>query len=223
LRSSPRATSRVSLTTSGTGSRWRSISTRASEASRSSSTRPILRASAGPTLRANAAVATAIVSDLQNAAVIGHLCSTGFAAALPIYARAGVVTISGSATASGLPSLGPGVFNRTAVADPDFDAWYALVTALPSDLAFRQDYQSEFGAPPLDFTDLYFDAASLLFRDLQRESKIVNGELVIGRAALAGAVRDTTNFQGVTCTITLDPLSGNRSDDPAALGRCAEG
>jgi ABC-type branched-subunit amino acid transport system substrate-binding protein len=172
---------------------------------------------------ANAAVANRIVSDPQNAAVIGQFCSQGFAPALPIYEAAGVVTISGSATAAFLPSLGADVFNRTAVEDPNFDAWYARVITLPSDLAFQQDYQSEFGAAPLVFTDLYFDAASLLLRDLQQVTRIVNGNLVIDRAALATAVRNTTNFQGVTCTIMLDPSTGNRVDDPAALARCAEG
>ena len=172
---------------------------------------------------ANAAVASAIVSNPQNTAVIGHFCSQGFAPALPIYEDADVVTISGSATAADLPNLGPDVFNRTAVEDPNFDAWYALVGALPSDLAFQQDYQSEFGAAPLGFTDLYFDAASLLLRDLQQVSRIVNDHLVIDRAALASAVRNTTNFQGVTCTITLDPSTGNRVDDPSALAGCTEG
>jgi ABC-type branched-subunit amino acid transport system substrate-binding protein len=168
---------------------------------------------------ANVAAATTVVSNPQNTAVIGHVCSLGFAPALPIYEAADVVTISGSATNDSLPSLGPDVFNRTAVADPNFDSWYALVTALPSDLSFQQDYQSEFGAPPQEFTDLYFDAASLLLSRLQQVSRIVNGNLAISRAALASAVRNTTNFQGVSCTIALDPLTGNRVDD---LAGCAE-
>jgi hypothetical protein len=44
---------------------------------------------------------------------------------------------------------------------------------------------------------------------------------VIDRAALAAAVRSTRHFQGVTCTVTLDPATGNRVDDPEALARCA--
>jgi hypothetical protein len=170
---------------------------------------------------ANVATANAIVSNPQNAAVIGHICSVGFAPALPIYQKADLVTISGSATGPSLPGLGPNVFNRTAVEDPNFDAWYATVKALPSDLLFRQDYQSRFGAAPQDFTDLTFDAASLLLDDLANVSKIVNGNLVIDRAALANAVRNTTNYQGVTCSVTLDPSTGNRVDDLAALTQCA--
>jgi ABC-type branched-subunit amino acid transport system substrate-binding protein len=170
---------------------------------------------------ANVAAATAIVSNPQDAAVIGHACSVGFAAALPIYQSADVVTISGSATDPSLPSLGPNVFNRTAVADPDFSAWYAQVKALPSDLAFQQNYQNKFGAAPMDYSDLYFDATSLLLSDIANVSKIMSGNLVIDRAALASSVRSTTNYQGVSCTVTLGPSTGNRVNDPASLAQCA--
>lgn len=170
---------------------------------------------------ANVAAANAIVSNLQNAAVIGHICSSGFAPALPIYQNAHLVTISGSATDPSLPGLGPNVFNRTAVADPDFEGWYAQVKELPSDLLFQQDYQTKFGAAPQDYTDLTFDASSLLLNDLSKVSTIVNGNLMIDRAALANAVRNTTNYQGVTCTVTLDPSTGNRVNDPASLTQCA--
>ena len=171
----------------------------------------------------NLAAATGVVSNPENAAVIGNICSFGLESALPIYETADLVTLSGSATGDFLPSLGPDVFNRTAVDDPNFDAWYALVTALPSDLAFQQDYQTEFGAPPPAFTDLNFEAASLLLSDLRKLSRIVNGNLVIDQAALTKAVRNTTNYQGVTCTVTLDPSTGNRVDDPTSLARCAQG
>jgi hypothetical protein len=171
----------------------------------------------------NVDAATAIVSNPENAAVIGNVCSSGLESVLPIYQNTDLVTLSGSATADVLPSLGPDVFDRTAVEDPNFDAWYALVTALSSDLAFQHAYQSAFGARPLAFTDLNFDATSLLLSDLQKVSKIVNGYLVIDQAALANAVRNTTNYQGVTCTVALDPVTGNRIDDPAALARCSGG
>jgi hypothetical protein len=38
---------------------------------------------------------------------------------------------AGSTTGDCLPSVGPSMFNRTAVADPNFDSWYSQVTALP--------------------------------------------------------------------------------------------
>ena len=56
---------------------------------------------------------------------------------------------------------------------------------------------------------------------VERVSKIEDGNLVIDRKELAAAVRKTTEFPGVTCTITLDPKTGNRSNDPVSLARCA--
>ncbi len=177
----------------------------------------------------NTASATAIVSNAQNTAVLGNLCTSGMVSALPIYEAAGVVTISGSASGSVLPPLGPTVFNRTIVvsdaAGDAGDIWVSQIASLPSVLEWDQDFEAEFGVAPFlsPLPALYFDAASLLLRRLQEVSRIVNGNLVIDRAALASAVRNTTKFQGVTCTLTLDPLTGNRINDPAALAGCAEG
>jgi len=171
---------------------------------------------------ADVATAIGIVSDPQNVGVLGQLCSLGFDQALPIYDSAGVVTITGSATNDSLPSFGPTVFNRTAVDDDDgFGGWYATVSSLPADVAWRQAYTLEFGSAPTAFADLYYDAASLLIRNLQQVSSIDDGSLVINRSALAQAVRNTTKFQGVSCTVTLDPATGNRVNDPDALSRCA--
>jgi ABC-type branched-subunit amino acid transport system substrate-binding protein len=121
------------------------------------------------------------------------------------------------------------VFNRTAVASDEIgdpgDIWLAQVAALPSVLAWDQEYESEFGEAPFlePLSVLYFDAASLLLKRLQQVSRIVDGNLVIDRAELARAVRNTTKYQGVTCKITLDASTGNRNNDQAALARCAEG
>jgi len=46
---------------------------------------------------------------------------------------------------------------------------------------------------------------------------------VIGRTALAHAVRTTNGYAGVSCTITLDRATGNCVDDPQALAKCALG
>jgi ABC-type branched-subunit amino acid transport system substrate-binding protein len=177
----------------------------------------------------NAASAAAIVANPQNTAVLGNICSLGFESALPIYELAGVVTITGSASASFLPPLGPTVFNRTVVvidADGDpGDIWLSQVSTLPSVLAWEQEYEARFGEPPGPFpalAALYFDSASLLLRRLQQVSRIVDGNLVIDRHALASEVRSTTKFQGVTCTVELVPATGNRVNDPAALTRCEE-
>ena len=53
--------------------------------------------------------------------------------------------------------------------------------ALPGEQLWRQAYQSEFGAAPTDFADLYYDAASLLLRRLQDVATVVGGKLVIDR------------------------------------------
>ena len=169
----------------------------------------------------DAAAAQTIVANPQNAAVLGNLCSFGFPSALAIYQAAGLVAMSGSATADWLPSPTLWVFDRTALSDGDgFADWYARVQALPTDVAWQSDYTAEFGSAPQPFSDLYFDAAGLLLERLQQVSRRNGDELVIGRAALATAVRQTTDYEGVTCTINLDPATGNRIDDPAALPLC---
>jgi ABC-type branched-subunit amino acid transport system substrate-binding protein len=178
---------------------------------------------------ADLAAATSIVASAQNVAVLGPFCSTADAVALPIFQAADLVTLSGSTTNPFLPPLGPDVFNSVDVSDSccpyvDLsDPWYAIVATLPSDLAWRQAYSLEFGAAPTAFADLYYDAASLLIRDLQNVSSTDGSDnLLINRAALAQAVRSTSKYQGVTCTITLDPATGYRVNDPTALSRCAD-
>ena len=170
------------------------------------------------------AAAQTIVANRQNTAVLGNLCSYGFSAALAVYQTAGLVTITGSATAAWVPSPIFSVLDRTVVGDAEGSStWYAQVQTLASDRAWQSDYTSTFGSPPLPLADLYFDAANLLLNRLQQVSRLdAAGHLVIGRAALAAAVRNTTDFTGVSCTITLDPTTGNRVNDPAQLALCAE-
>ncbi len=170
----------------------------------------------------NAAVADAAVANARNVAVIGHPCSPEAPAWLPVYEAAGLATINGSTTGPTLPALGPTVFNGTAVPDPDFTPWYAKVTALPSDLAWRARFQARFGSPPTDFADLYYDATNVLLAAIRESAWIGYGHtLVIDRAALAARLRHTRRFPGVTCSVTLDPATGYRVNDAVALARCA--
>jgi ABC-type branched-subunit amino acid transport system substrate-binding protein len=171
---------------------------------------------------ADASTASAIVANTQNVGVLGQLCSAGFDQALPIYQQAGIVVISGSATSDSLPALGPTVFNRTVVSDGDGGTvWYAQVQTLPRDGAWDSAYADLFGAPPTDFADLYYDAATVLISKLDATASVdKSGDLVIDRAQLARAVRRTTNQDGITCTVTIDPKTGNRINDPKALKRC---
>ena len=177
----------------------------------------------------DAAAAESIVANAQNVGVIGPFCSTADAVQLPTYEGADLVTISGSTTNPFLPPLGPSVFNSVDISDsccPYVDLsspWYATVETLPSVLEWRQAYTNEFGTSPVTFADLYFDATNLLIRNLQNISSVgSNGSLVINRAALAESVRQTTRYQGVSCTVTLDPATGYRTDGQTALSRCAE-
>ena len=168
-----------------------------------------------------AAAAKAVVVNAQNVAVLGHFCSPEASAWLPIYEAAGVVTISGSTTGVFVPQFGPTVFNATVVPDPAFTPWYATVKALPSDLRWRSRFEARFGSPPTDFADLYYDAANVLLAAIRRTARVDRHTLVIDRASLAGNVRDTRGFPGVTCSVTLDPVTGYRVDDPTDLARCA--
>ena len=169
------------------------------------------------------AAAQTIVGHVQNVAVLGNLCSFGFPAALSVYQAAGLLALTGSASADWLPAAQ--VLDRTVVSDGDgFARWYALVRNLPSDLAWQRDYLAAFDAAPMPYADLWFDATNLLIARLEQVSTWDrSGDLVIGRAALAAGVRGTVGFPGVTCAITLDPETGKRVNDAAALARCAEG
>ena len=175
----------------------------------------------GTALAQNATVANSVVANAQNVAVIGHACSLEAPAWLPVYESAGLVTINGSTTGTFVPALGPSVFNGTAVPEPSFAPWYAAVKALPADVRWSNFFQARFGSLPADFADLYFDATTVLVAALQMSARVENDNLVIDRAALATALRQTRGFPGVTCSITFDPLTGSRVNDPAALSRCA--
>jgi ABC-type branched-subunit amino acid transport system substrate-binding protein len=168
-------------------------------------------------------VARAVVADTQVVAVIGHLCSSGMQAALPTYERAGIVTVNGSTTVAGvLPALGPTVFNRLVVQEPDANGWYAAVQALPSDQAWQAAYAQRYGRPPLTYADLYFDSTNLLLQKLDQVARrTITDGLKVDGALLAHAVRNTRDYPGVSCDVTLDPATGNRVDNRAALAACA--
>ena len=182
----------------------------------------------GPDGGLNVLAANQVVANPQNVGVIGHFCSNHFIQALPVYEAAGVVTISGSSTGAIVPPFGPSVFNSVAVSDAccpiedQFSPWYSMVSQLPGDLFWRrQVYQREVGTAPLDYSDLYYDATSLLLNRIAGVASLDDGgNLVIDRAALAQAVRSTAGFDGVTCEITLD-ARGFRVNDSASLAKCA--
>jgi ABC-type branched-subunit amino acid transport system substrate-binding protein len=179
----------------------------------------------GDVSAAHVAAADAVVANQQNVGVIGHYCTAGDKAALPIYEQAGVVAISGSVTGAAAPSFGPTVFDRTVVEDApqgkSADAWYKSIQNLKSEPQWQAAYAARFGQAPVQYADLYYDATMLL---LDRIGQIAtangNGSLSIDRTALAAAVRGTTDYVGVSCTITLDAATGNRIDSHTPHSDC---
>jgi hypothetical protein len=112
------------------------------------------------------------------------------------------------------------VFNRTIVPEPAADKWYKDVRALPSDRDWQAAFTARFGRPPAEYTDLYYDAANLLFDRIEQVAQVDGrGSLTISRPALAAAVRNTTGFLGVSCTVSFDQY-GNRVLDKNALAKC---
>jgi hypothetical protein len=99
------------------------------------------------------------------------------------------------------------------VADPDFASWYGTVKGLPGDTFWKQLYQVAFGSTATDSADLYFDATLVLLHDLRRASRVDNGRLIVDRVALARTVRHTVGLPGASCTISLDPSTGNRINE----------
>jgi ABC-type branched-subunit amino acid transport system substrate-binding protein len=74
--------------------------------------------------------------------------------------------------------------------------------------------------PPSDFADLYYDAANIVIDDIANAAQVdANGRLIVNRAALATAVRNTSAYPGVTCSVTIDS-SGDRTDDSTAISTC---
>jgi Tol biopolymer transport system component/ABC-type branched-subunit amino acid transport system substrate-binding protein len=172
-------------------------------------------------LAANAATANAAAGNAQNVAVIGHPCSAEASAWLPIYEAAGLVTINGSTMGSFVPAFGPTVFDGLAHTEPGFAPWYAAVRALPGDVRWTSAFLARFGAPPSDYADLYYDTTNVLLTEIQETARVDGKNLVIDSAALAVALRHVSGLPGVSCSITLDPATGYRVDDPGALARCA--
>lgn len=184
----------------------------------------------GPDAGVNVNSANQVVASMQNVAVIGHFCSDHMSEVLPIYQSAGIATLSGSASNPLLADLGTTVFNSVVVSDgccpfqDRFGPWYLGISKLPSDLTWRHgDYASAFGAPPPDYADLYYDAASIVLRQIAAVASLDDsGNLIIRRPALAHALRTTSGFHGVTCDVTF-ASTGFRLDDPVSFRRCSAG
>jgi len=158
-----------------------------------------------------ATAAGTMVSDPTIVGVIGHSCSVSCKPGASVYEGAHLVMISPSCTGPDVSAPGYQVFNRVCIRDDQGgDARNAQVvnTGAYQDLARR--YQSRYGqsldSEGLDIFAAYaYDAAGILIRAIEQVAVVdASGNLVIGRQALANAVRATSGYQGVTGAISFD-------------------
>jgi len=157
------------------------------------------------------AAAQTIISDPAIVGVIGHTCSSSCMAGAPMYEGAHLVMISPSCTSPDLSGPGYQVFNRVAIRDDqggDERNMQPVNTDVYQDFAHR--YQSRYGQS-LDSVELGFytayayDATVILIKAIGQVAVVDGaGNLVIGRQALANAVRATPGHQGVTGVISFD-------------------
>ena len=155
--------------------------------------------------------AQAIAADPAVVGVIGHTCSASCAQTLPIYQDARLVTISPSCTQPDLSAQGYAVFNRVAIRDDQgSDELNAQVVETAPYQDFVRRYQERFGQSLQEvdygpYAAYAYGAAAILIQALEAVG-VVDGEgnLVIGRAALAEAVRATPRYPGITGPIRFD-------------------
>ncbi len=92
-----------------------------------------------------------IITNTQNLAVVGPLCSSSTRGMAPVLETAGVVMVSYSNTAPDLGGNGWTVFNRTVIADPEYAGWNNRISYLPSVLAWSDTFNADYGRQPSEF------------------------------------------------------------------------
>jgi ABC-type branched-subunit amino acid transport system substrate-binding protein len=157
------------------------------------------------------AAARTMISDPAIVGVIGHTCSPSCGAGAPVYEGTHLVMISPSCTSPDLSGLGYQVFNRVAIRDDQGgDERNRQVVNTDPYQDFARRYQSRYGQS-LDSTESGFfaayayDATAILIQAIEQVAVVDEaGDLIIGRQALARAVRATSGYQGVTGVISFD-------------------
>jgi hypothetical protein len=113
--------------------------------------------------------------------------------------------VSHGNTIPGVYTSGPKVYNRVVLIDPTFEPWDQMVARQGSVQTWQASFNSAYGHFPEQFAKYAYDAASLLLARIDQVSTLDgSGNLVIDRMSLAAAVRNTSNFLGVTGPISLD-------------------
>ena len=146
-----------------------------------------------------------IVANTQNLGVIGPFCSSSTFGMGPVLESAGVVMISYSNTSPLLDDYGWTVFNRVVVTDPEYVDWNEYITHLSSVTLWNDEFYFAYGRQPTEFAKYVYDSTLLLLNRLDEVSTLDgSGNLLVDRAALAAAVRDTFSYMGVTGRIFLE-------------------
>jgi ABC-type branched-subunit amino acid transport system substrate-binding protein len=152
-----------------------------------------------------------VVSEPNIVGVVGHSCSPSCAGGAPVYEQAHLVLISPSCTSSDLTEQSLEVFNRVVVRDDrGGDEVNLQITDTPAYQEFADRYQRHYSQtlPESDLAPLAayaYDATALLIKTIEFVSVVDGaGNLVIGRHALAEAVRAVPGYQGVTGVIGFD-------------------
>jgi beta-xylosidase len=118
--------------------------------------------------------------------------------------------VSPSNTNPTVHTNGPRVYNRVVVMDPLFDPWDPVIARRPSVQTWQADFEATYGRQPDSIAKYAYDAATLLLARIDQVSQVDGGgNLVLSRAALEAAVRNTFDFEGITGVISLD-VYGNR-------------
>jgi ABC-type branched-subunit amino acid transport system substrate-binding protein len=152
------------------------------------------------------AAGTLIISDTQNLGVVGPFCSTNTRGMAPVLETTGVVMVSYSNTMPDLGGYGWTIFNRAVINDPFFNYWDEKVSSLPSAIAWSEDFNTNYGRFPDLLAKYVYDSTTLLLTRINEVSTLDgDGNLLVDRIVLSGAVRNTTSFMGVTDLITLEP------------------
>jgi branched-chain amino acid transport system substrate-binding protein len=106
--------------------------------------------------------------------------------------------------------MGPDGFDSSAFADIAGDAaigtYYTSVaapaTVYPAAAQFIEDYTAEYGEAPQPFAAQSYDSTAVVLLGIQAAAEAAGG--MPSRAQVAEAVRATTDFVGITGTITFD-------------------
>jgi ABC-type branched-subunit amino acid transport system substrate-binding protein len=155
--------------------------------------------------------ANTAVSNPSIVGVVGHSCSASCEAGAAVYEEARLVVISPSCTRTDLTERGFQVFNRVAMRDDRGDGdvdGQVVNTSTYQEFASR--YQSRYGQPIPEaewafYAAYAYDATAILIKAIEQVAVVdASGNLIIGRQALARAVRATPGHGGVTGIISFD-------------------